>query len=64
VKFRAARGRRGEKPLRTFCYQKANRQRLVTKYQFEEVFRHINNLLTVFPEKIDKTTKIFEEAIE
>jgi hypothetical protein len=40
------------------------KQRPVTKYQFEEVFRHINNWLTHFPEKIDKTTKIFEEAIE
>jgi hypothetical protein len=40
------------------------KQKPVSKEEFEEVFRHINNFLTVFPEKIDKTTKIFEEAVE
>jgi len=36
----------------------------LSKVQFEEVFRHISKMMTVFPEKIEKTTKIFEELIE
>lgn len=41
------------------------RQRPVTKFQFEEVFRYINNFLTFFPEnKVSKTTKIFEDIVE
>ena len=36
----------------------------LSKVQFEEVFRHISNIMTFFPEKIEKTTKIFEELIE